>query len=60
MKVVVELSEAEVKGLKAYLKEVDDVNAGKAYIRQHIQNIVSGVLNAPQEACSDYIRKFEK
>ena len=60
MKITIELSEAEVKGLKAYLKEVDDVNANKDYIRQHIQNIVSGVLNAPQEAVSDYIKQFER
>jgi hypothetical protein len=32
MKVVIELSEAEVKGLKAYFKEVDDVNANKDYM----------------------------
>lgn len=60
MKVTIELSEAEVKGLKAYLLEVDNVKADNAYIKQHVQGIVSGTLNAPQEAVSDYIKQFKK
>jgi hypothetical protein len=60
MKITIELSEAEVKGLKAYLLEVDEIKAGKADIQQHIQSIVTGVLNAPQEAVSGYIERFQK
>ncbi len=60
MKITIELSEAEVKGLKAYLLEVDGVKADKNNIKQHIQSIVSGTLNAPQEAVSDYIKNFQQ
>ena len=59
MKITIELSEAEVKGLKAYLLEVDEIKADKADIQQHIQGIVNAVLNAPQEAVSDYIDKYK-
>ena len=58
MKITIELTEAEVKGLKSYFKDVDDVKADKDYIKQHIQGIVTGTLNAPQEAVSDYINQF--
>lgn len=58
MKITIELTEAEVKGLKAYFKDVDDVKADKDYIKQHIQGIVSGTLNAPQESVSDYIKQY--
>ena len=60
MKVTIELSEAEAKGLKEYLKDLDGIRASKSDIQQHIQGIVSGVLNAPQEAVSDYIERFQK
>ena len=61
MKITIELNEAEVKGLKAYLKEVGDIEKpSKADIEQEIQGIVSGTLHAPQEAVNDYISKYEK
>lgn len=56
MKVTIELTEAEVKGIKAYLASFDDGN-NKAAIKQYIQGIVSCTINAPQEAVSDYIKE---
>jgi predicted NAD/FAD-binding protein len=58
MKVTIELSEAEAKGLKEYLKDLDGIRASKSDIQQHIQGIVNAVLNAPQEAVSEYIAKY--
>jgi hypothetical protein len=60
MKVTIELSEAEAKGLKEYLKDLDGIRASKSDIQQHIQGIVNAVLNAPQEAVSNYIEGFKK
>lgn len=61
MKITIELSDAEVKGLKNYLKEVDDLKkVSKQYIKQHIVGIVHGNLHAPQDACSDYIHAEEQ
>ena len=54
MKVTIELTEAEAKGIKLYLAEFGE-KASKEDIKIYIQGIVSGTLNAPQEAVSDYI-----
>lgn len=54
MKVTIELSEAEVKGIKAYLLATGEA-ATKEDVKQHIQGIVSATLYAPSEAISDYI-----
>ncbi len=59
MKITIELTEAEAKGLKAYLQDFDGEKPTPAQIKQHIQGIVSGTLNAPQEAVSDYIKQFQ-
>lgn len=59
MKITIELSQAEVLGIKAYLKEVDDVKATKVEIKQFVESLVQ-VMHAPQEAVSDYINQFEK
>ena len=58
MKITIKLTEAEVKGIKAYLKEVDGEKAGKAEIKQFIDGIVQAI-HAPQEAVSHYIKQFE-
>ena len=50
MKITIELTEAEVKGLKDYLKEVSgDINPkiSKEDIKQEIQGIVSSSLALP-------------
>jgi hypothetical protein len=57
MKITIELSEAEVKGLKAYLKEQQDSKVTKKDIQIHCQNIVTGTINAPQEASSVFIQE---
>lgn len=60
MKITITLSDAQVKGIKAYLKEVDDIESpNKEHIAQEIRGIVEGALQAPRCAVSDYIRKFE-
>lgn len=58
MKVCIELTEAEVKGIKAYLSEVDGVKAGKVEIRQFVQGFIEAI-NSPQEAVSHYIREAD-
>lgn len=61
MKITINLSEAEIKGLKDYLKEQsDNGKVTKQDIVSHIQNIATGVINAPQEASSFYIQKYEQ
>lgn len=60
MKITIELTEAEVKGLKDYLKEVSgDINPkiSKEDIKQEIQGIVSSSLQTG--AILDYISKYQ-
>lgn len=59
MKITIELTDAEVKGIKAYEKELEGVVIGKKEIVQYIQGIVSGTLHAPQEGVSGYIAQYE-
>jgi hypothetical protein len=58
MKITIELTEAEVKGIKAYLKDVDSIKATKNDISQFINGVVQSI-HAPQESVSDYIKQFE-
>jgi hypothetical protein len=59
MKVTITLTPAEVAGIKAYLKDVDDTpNPDKAEVAAYINSLIE-VIHAPQEAVSDYIRAFE-
>lgn len=61
MKITIELTEAEVKGIKAYMKEVDGNNKpSKSDIQQYISGIATGLIHAPQEAVSDYIKVYER
>jgi len=57
MKFTIELSATEVQGIKDYFKTLFDEKADKTYIKNYIQNIVSGTLNSPKEAVSDFIKK---
>lgn len=59
MKITIELNDAEVKGIKAYLKELDGIKAGKAEIKQFIDGIVQAI-HSPSESVSDYIKAEEK
>lgn len=58
MKITIELSEAETKGIKAYLREFEDHTPDKKDIQVYIQGVVSCTINAPHEAVSDYIKKY--
>jgi len=61
MKITIEISDAQVKGLKDYLREVGDIQRPtKADIQLEIANIVEGNLSAPQCAVSDYIKKYQQ
>jgi hypothetical protein len=61
MKLTIELDEAEVKGIKAYLKEVDGIEKPT---KQDIQKAVSGELQAmfqsSHSSLADYIQSFGK
>ncbi len=59
MKITIELTEKQVKGIKAYLADTDGSNAKitNKEITDYIAGIVHGNLEAPQEAVSDYINK---
>jgi len=59
MKITIELSEAQVKGIKDYLKEVGDIASPKKEdIALEVRGIVEGYLQAPQSALTDYINKY--
>ncbi len=57
MKITVELSDKQVKGIKAYLKEFDGEKITKKEIAAYIGGIVHGNLEAPHEAVADYINQ---
>jgi hypothetical protein len=60
MKITIEISDAQVKGLKDYLREVGDIeNPKKEDIRLEVQNIVSGYFQAQHSSLTDYIQKYE-
>lgn len=60
MKITIELTKAEVQGIKAYLKEVDgNDKPTKADVKQFIDGIIQAI-HSPQEAVSDYINQFSK
>jgi len=56
MKITINLTNAEVKGIKAYLKEVDEIKRPKKSDVERFVNSYIDVINSPQEAVSDYIR----
>lgn len=58
MKITVNLSENEVKGIKAYLKDFDGITPSKNDIVVYINGIVNATLQCQQESVSEYIQKF--
>lgn len=59
MKITIELSEVEVKALKAYLKEVSsDVNPiiNKSDIKQEVKGMVSGCMQTG--SLGDYYQQY--
>lgn len=60
MKITINLSEAEVNGIKQYLKEIDDTNKPtKKDVKIFIDSIIQAI-HAPQEAVSHYIKQYQK
>lgn len=56
MKLSIELTATEVKGIKAYLKDVDGIEKPtKEDIRTFLQGIVNGVLQSSAESVANYI-----
>jgi hypothetical protein len=61
MKVTINLNDAEVRGLKKYLKEVGNISSPtKADIVSEISGIITGVLHSQREAVFDYISLEEQ
>lgn len=59
MKVSIELTEAEVKGIKDYLKELDGIEKPtKGDIQRAMQGEISALLQAPHSALFDHIQKY--
>jgi hypothetical protein len=54
-KVCISLSENEYDGIKKYLFNQFGERATEQDVIKHVQNIVSGYINAPQNAESIYI-----
>lgn len=59
MTVNIKLSPAEYDGLKKYLFDMNGERATKQDVADHCQSIVSGYINAPQNAESTYIPQTE-
>lgn len=60
MKITITLTDAEVKGIKDYLREIGDIESPKKEdIQSEVQHTVSGYLQAPQSALTDYINKYK-
>lgn len=59
MKIIIQLSDAEVKGIKRYLRAGDEPE-NKQGITDYIANIVSGNLHNPIEAVSDFVNEEEE
>lgn len=60
MKISIELSASEYKGIKDYLKEVDGLNKVTiAYVSQYIRGLVEAIIHSPTEAVSDYINTHQ-
>lgn len=59
MKITISLTDAETKGIKSYLKEVDGVDKPtKDDVKSFIDSLVQAI-HSPTEAVSDHIRRFE-
>lgn len=60
MKITINLSSAEVKGIKDYLLEVGDIDKPlKKDIQNEVSQIIHGYLHAPQCAIADCVKKYE-
>ncbi len=61
MKITINLSPAEVKGIKNYLRKVGDIpKPCKADIAQEVRGIVNGAFQYQHSALADYIKEAER
>lgn len=58
-KITINLSKAEYAGIKKYLAD-EDGKITEAEITLYVQGIVSGTINSPAEAVSEYISRESK
>lgn len=60
MKIIIELSEAEVNGLKDYIRESEGIdNPKKEDIQREVTGIVNGYFQAQNSALTDCINKYK-
>lgn len=60
MKITIELTEAQEKGIKDYLREVADIpNPKKADVQSECKHILNGYFQAQHSSLTDYINKYE-
>jgi len=58
MKITITLLDAEVKGIKKYLKEVDEIcRPSNKNVKFEIQNLISSYLQCSKDKISDYINE---
>lgn len=60
MKISIELTSEEVKGIKQYHLSEFGEKISKEELKLYIQGIVSTTLSSPRESVSDYIKNYEK
>lgn len=59
MKITIDLSDAEVQGIKDYLKNVGNIEKpNKNDIQTEMQGVVSGYLQSPHSSLTDYIKIY--
>lgn len=59
MKVAIELTEAQVKGIKDYLREVADIeNPKKEDVQMEVKGIIDSYLQSQHSSLTDYINKY--
>jgi hypothetical protein len=58
MKVTINLTASELKGIKAYLMETEG-NQSKEAIQRFIQGVVECTIHSSGEAVNNYINEFE-
>lgn len=59
MKITINLTDAEVRGIKAYLREVD---SNEKPSKEDVKTFIDGIIQAihsPQESVSDYIKQYQ-
>lgn len=60
MKVTINLTPAQVAGIKEYLKEVDNIdNPTNEDVKSEVNGIVQSYFQAPKSSLTDYIQKHE-